>query len=408
MKILYLHQYFNTPDMPGGTRSYEMARRLVNAGHDVDLVTSERSSNGSIRRRSRVEDIEGIRVHWLPVPYSNHMSYSRRLLAFVQFAFAATRRASALPVDLVFATSTPLTIALPAVFTARRQAIPMVLEVRDLWPEVPIALGALTNPITKKTARALERFAYRNSAKVVALSPGMREGVIKTGYPADRVSVIPNSSDLDLFDVGSGPGRRLRARYDWLGDRPLILYMGALGTMNGVDYLARVAAAARAHHAGLRFVVVGDGREEPRIRRLAHELGVLDDNFFMLGPIPKRETPAWLSAADVATSLVLDFEATRANSANKFFDALAARTPIAINYGGWQADLLRESGAGLVLEPQEPAEAARHLAGAVRDADWLRRASNAAGELAEHRFSRDRLAVELENVLRLAVGENPR
>jgi glycosyltransferase involved in cell wall biosynthesis len=405
VRILYLHQYFNTPDMTGGTRSYEMARRLVRAGHQVTLLTSERSAARSNLSRWRVEDIDGISVHWLAVPYSNGMGFGRRIRSFGEFAYGAARRAAGLPADLVFATSTPLTIALPAVHAARRQGIRMVLEVRDLWPEVPIAVGALRDPVSQALARRLERFAYRNAARVVALSEGMREGVIRAGYPAERVTVIPNSSDLDLFDVGREPGAELRGRLDWLADRPLVLYMGAFGMIIGVGYLARLAARVRERAPEVRFAAVGTGREEARIREEAERLGVLGVNFFLPGAIPKREAPAWLSAADLATSLVIDVDATWANSANKFFDALAARTPIAVNYGGWQAELLHRTGAGLRLDGRDLDRAAEQLVGAVLDREWLRRAGEAAGRLAEGEFSRDRLAAELEAVLRDAAGD---
>ena len=99
-------------------------------------------------------------------------------------------------------------MALPAIAASRRHRAPFVFEVRDLWPEAPIQMGALTNPLGVRAARALERFVYRRAAHVVALSPGMREGVIAAGKPAEQVSLIPNASDLELFspDVdGAGP-----------------------------------------------------------------------------------------------------------------------------------------------------------------------------------------------------------
>ena len=175
MRITYLHQYFNTPEMSGGTRSYEMARRLVAMGHEVNMITSWREDDG---RKGWFETAEaGIKVHWLPVPYSNKMGFKERISAFFRFAWGAARKAASLPADVVFATSTPLTIALPGVYAARRQKAPMVFEVRDLWPELPIAIGALKNPFLQFMARQLELFAYRNSKAIVALSPGMRDGV---------------------------------------------------------------------------------------------------------------------------------------------------------------------------------------------------------------------------------------
>lgn len=398
MRILYLHQYFNTPSMSGGTRSYEMARRLVAAGHDVQMVTTDRSG-GSGDGGWRVSDEAGIRVHWLPVPYSNSMGFRQRLWAFSRFALAAGRKARALGGDVVFATSTPLTIALPALYARRTLGVPMVFEVRDLWPELPIAVGAVRNPVLIAAARGLERLAYRSAAHVVALSEGMKEGVVRTGVSPERVSVVPNSCDLDLFRVGAEPGRALRRRYPWLGDRKLVVYIGTLGLINGVDYLARLAAAVLPLDPEVRFAVIGGGRQLEAVRAAARQRGVLERTFFMLDRVPKHEVPAWLSAADLASSLFVDLEEMWANSANKFFDALAAGVPVAINYGGWQAELLEATGAGLVLPPDDPGAAATRLVGLLDDPDRLRSAGRAAAALAEERFDRDALADQLRMVL---------
>lgn len=398
MRIVYLHQYFNTVGMIGGTRSFELARRLVARGHDVHMVTSRRDAPQASPVWLETEE-HGIHVHWLPVPYENAMRYRARLDAFRRFAWAAAGRARHLGGDVVFATSTPLTIALPGVYATRRNRVPMVLEVRDVWPEVPIAIGALRDPVSRSAARWLERFAYRHASRIVALSPDMRNSIARRGYPPERITVIPNASDVELFDVGPDPGRALRERYPWLGDRPLVLYAGTLGMVNGLSYLARVAAETSRIDPEVRFVVIGQGREEELVRRTAAELGVLDRSFFMLGSMPKSEIPAWLSAADLATSTVIDLPALHANSANKVFDAFAAATPIAINHEGWLADLIRETRCGLVLPARNHREAAQRVVSAVSDRAWLDTAGDAARSLASDRFNRDRLAGDLERVL---------
>jgi glycosyltransferase involved in cell wall biosynthesis len=402
VRVIYLHQYFNTPSMSGGTRSYEMARRLIARGHTVDMVTSSRTPKADSRAWTETET-DGIRVHWYSVPYSNEMGYAARLWAFARFALASARRAASLRGDVVFATSTPLTIALPGAFAARRQRIPMVLEVRDLWPETPIAIGALRSKLAIAAARALERFAYSNSARVVALSPGMRDGVVRAGYAAERVDVIPNGADLELFGVSPEEGRAFRRRYEWLQDRPLVVYTGALGRVNGMSYLARIAAAALSRAPDLRFLIVGSGSEEGVLRRVATELGVLDRSLFIIPRLPKSEIPAVLSAADLATSFVVDLEALWLNSANKFFDALAAGRPVMINHGGWQAELLLESGAGIVVPPADAAPAAAAVLAFLGDPARVERARLAARRLAEEQFSREVLGDRLELVLRRAV-----
>lgn len=407
MKIIYIHQYFHTPSVPGSIRSYEMARRFVRWGHEVDLITSDRTPQPGQTGWHKTDEA-GIRVHWLPVPYSNDLSKGGRIQAFFKFALGAARKAAEIKADVVFATSTPLTIALPAVFAAKRQKIPMVFEVRDLWPELPIAIGALKGEPTIAAARWLERFAYRNAAHVVALSPGMKDGVVRTGYPAERVHVIPNSSDIELFDVPASAGAAFRAQHAWLGDRPLVVYVGTLGEINGVSYLAELAAKVRPEAPEVRFLVVGGGREEAKIRARAQELGVLGDNFHMLQKVPKAEVPNILSAATFASSLFIDLKEMWHNSANKFFDGLASGTPMLINYGGWQAEMLRETGAGLVLPPHDLDAAKTTLLRALHDKAWLEQAAGRAFELAETRFSREVLARNLMGVLERAYTESRR
>ena len=402
MKIIYLHQYFNTPSMAGGTRSYEMARRLVQRGHEVHMVTSSRDGGAS----GWTETVEaGIRVHWCSVPYSNHMSYRRRIGAFLKFSRLAARKAASLRGDVVLATSTPLTIALPGVYAARRRKIPMVFEVRDLWPEMPVAVGALKNPLMIRAARRLERFAYRNAAQVVALSPGMKDGVVATGYPAENVTVIPNGCDLSLFRVPKELGVVFRYRQRWLRDRPLVVYTGTLGTINGVDYLARLAAVVRQRDVGIRFLVIGSGREEEKVRQTARRLRVLGRNFFMWSSLPKAQIPTVLSAAAMAASVFLDIPRMWNNSANKVFDALAAGRPTLINHEGWHADRIRETGCGLVLDPNDLESAADSLVRSIRDEQWLAAARTAAARVAQQRFNRDELAEQLESVLVRAVGQ---
>ena len=385
--------------MQGGTRSYELARRLVGYGHQVSIVTSWREPRDE--KSWFVTEEGGIDVHWLPVEYGNEMSFAKRLQAFTRFAVGASRRAASLDSDVVFATSTPLTIALPGVYAARRQKCPMVFEVRDLWPEMPIAIGALNNPLLIAAARKLERFAYRNSDYIVALSPGMAEGVIDTGYDSDRVVTIPNGCDLDQFDFDNGDDISFRAQRPELGDGPIVLYAGALGKVNGVDYMVRLAVATHSMDASVRFVVLGAGSELRAVEALAADRGVLGKNFFLYPQVPKAEIGSAFAAASVVTSWILDLPAAEKNSANKFFDGLAAGRPVCLNHGGWQADLLEEYGAGFVL-PRDHSEAAKILMSKLLDESALQVSGLAARRLAETKFSRDMLAAKLEETLVLA------
>ena len=404
MKIIYLHQYFNTPDMSGGTRSFEMARRFVAQGHEVHMITSWRQLSES---KSWFEsNVEGIHVHWLPVPYSNHMSYLDRIKSFFKFAIMSASRSAQINADVVFATSTPLTIALPAVYASKIKKIPMVFEVRDLWPELPIAMGALNNPITKFLAKRLELFAYKHSSSIVALSPGMKNGVVRTGYPSERIAVIPNSSDIDMFCSPKSLGDEFRSKRLWLGSNPLLIYTGTFGLINGVSYMVDLAIELAKLNSNVRILLIGDGAEFDVVKHRASSSNVLHRNLFIEKSLPKREIPAALSAATMACSLFVDKPEMRPNSANKFFDALAAGKPILINYGGWMHDLVKSRDCGLALWQMPLSEVASVLDSKMNDTTWLDNSGHASLKLARKYFDRDLLAGDLCSVLQNVVDGN--
>jgi glycosyltransferase involved in cell wall biosynthesis len=171
-----------------------------------------------------------------------------------------------------------------------------------------------------------------------------------------------------------------------------------------VAYLAELAAETLAIQPEVRFLVVGGGKQESLVRERARELGILDRNFFMMNQVPKSEMPRILSAASVATSLFIDLPPMWANSANKFFDALAAGRPVAINHEGWLADLIRERSLGLVLDPRNHRKAAESLLNFLNGPSAREASKNAVRQVARELFDRDVLAGRLERVLTEAVA----
>jgi glycosyltransferase involved in cell wall biosynthesis len=214
------------------------------------------------------------------------------------------------------------------------------------------------------------------------------------------VTVIPNACDIDLFDVPEQDGRHIRDRLGISPDAALVVYTGAFGLVNGVGYLVELAAHEAAQH--ITFLLVGSGSEQGRIFELAQTRHVLGRNLHIWAPMPKDEMPGVFAAATLTTSLVIPHQSLWDNSANKFFESLAAGRPIAINYGGWQAELLEKSGAGIVLPPDDPEAAAPLLARHITDRVWLENARRAARQMAREQFDRDDLASQLEAVLRNA------
>ena len=380
MNILYLHQYFNTPSMPGSTRSYEFAKRLVARGDTVHMVTT----NWQGKSKLSFTNESGINVYWAPIPYANKMNFLERISAYLGYVWFTFIIGHKLNYDLIIASSTPLTIAIPALWLKRVKRAKMIFEVRDLWPQLPIAIGGLKSPIMIKIAQFLEKKAYAGSEKVIALSTGMNS-VLEESVPSNKISVVTNLSDRKNFNVSDQKGINFRKNYPGISNHPLIVYTGAFGRVNGVIYLVEIAKEIQKINSNVRFLLTGDGYEKDKIQKRSIKYGLFNKVLFINGYLPKNEMPDLLSAATITTSFFIDLPEMGHNSANKFFDGLAAGKPIMINYGGWQADLLKESGAGFIIPQNNSAQAAKILNDVLTNDETLNQMKKASRQLS-HQF----------------------
>ena len=403
MNILYLHQYFVTRSQVGGTRSYEFARYLVSQGHRVTMVTSTSGSPAVGAERTSHRDVDGIQVIEVQAGYEallhgTALGYLARTLAFIKFAIASTWVVLRQPKpDVVFATSTPLTIGIPALAASWFHKAPLVFEVRDLWPEAPIQLGAIRNLLIIQTLQWFERTIYRHSAHVVALSPGMRDGVIAAGVSPDRVSMIPNASDLELFSP-QVDGTEFRSRLG-LNGQFVCSYFGAMGEAND---LTQVVEAAKWLHEkgekGIAFVLHGRGKRRSELEKLCRDQGL--KNVIFSEPIPDKHAIARLAAAsDACMTIYKNIPILYTCSPNKLFDTLAAGRPAIVNSPGWLRELVESNEAGLYARPGDGA----HLAECVRylrdHPEVAKTYGQNARRLAEQQFDRNKLAAQLLCVL---------
>ncbi|VXB26289.1 glycosyltransferase family 4 protein [Frigoribacterium sp. 9N] len=385
MKIVYLHQYFKTPKENGGVRSYHFARALTSRGHDVHVVTSDTAPAGRLGTSHEV--VDGIDVHRIAVAYDNTMGVSRRVVAFIHFALSSAKLARRLRADVVVATSTPLTIAIPAMWAvAGRRHARFVFEVRDLWPEVPIAMGYLKNPFMVRAARWLERRTYDRADRIIALSHGMADGVARAGGERQKLAVVPNIADIETFQAVDSAQKTVLDDIPALGRRPIALYCGTFGRVNGLHYMVDLAIEAVRQESDIAFVAVGTGVQFDEVIQYARRYGVLNKSFFALPPVPKAALPGLLARATFGSSWVIDVEALEHNSANKFFDTLASGRPMLVNHGGWQADVLHERGAGWELS-RNARKAVEQLDGILEDEASIKRAGEAAFKLAIEKYS---------------------
>ncbi|MFZ2146905.1 MAG: glycosyltransferase family 4 protein [Sedimentisphaerales bacterium] len=390
MHILYIHQHFATPAGSTGTRSYEFARRWVKAGHKVTLIAGRYDIGGLQVDKGlyQKQNIEGINVVVVGTKYSNKQSYLRRVTSFLSFCllsiYVGLRTKS---VDVVYASSTPLTVGIPALVIKWAKHIPFVFEVRDQWPEIPIELGIITNRFLIKILLWLEKTIYRNCSSLIALSPGQAEGIKAVLTEEKPITVIPNSCDIDLFrpDID---GSAVRQRRGW-GNKFVLLHTGAMGKVNGLDFVIDAAERLK-EHSDIMFVLIGDGNQKPSLESRVKKLGLT--NVEILPSVPKQQLPKILAASDVALVIIANYPIIEHNCANKFFDSLTAGKPVLLNYSGWQRNVLEDNQAGLgctLCNLDEFVEKVQYL---NSHAQQLEKMGQNARQVAIKEFNRDNLA----------------
>lgn len=401
MHVLYFHQHFTTPDGAGGTRSYEFARSLLGRGHSVTMVCGQSAQGGlalawdSARSWHR-GTVDGIDVIALPLAYSNRDSLARRAMVFLRFAWRSIRIALTIDYDLLFATSTPLTAALPGIaMKLARRGKPFIFEVRDLWPELPRALG-MKNPFLLGGMSALEWLAYRYADACVGLSPGIVEGIRRRAPRKLRIELVSNGCDLGLFSPSK------RAPLDLPGIRRgdfVAGFTGAHGIANGLDTVLDAAAEMkRRGRVGAKIVLIGDGNQKDRLETRARTEGLTNVLFF---PAVKKAEVARVTASfDCGLMILANVPAFYyGTSPNKFFDYISAQIPVVNNYPGWLGDLIAHNACGIVVPPDNPAALADALCLLADDPDIRRKYGENARQLAEREFARERLAVDFAELL---------
>ncbi len=388
VRILYIHQYFSTPAGAVGTRSHEFASRLAAAGHQVTMLCGR-------SKWARADGVAGFRVLQVAASASNSDSLPRRTWGFLAFSVFSTWHALRMDYDVVYATSTPLTVAIPGILARHLRHRKFVFEVRDLWPELPKAMGVLRDPVLLWLLRKLEHLAYRSADACIGLSPGIVAGIRRSGK-ARHVVEISNGCDLDTFR----PEPRKGLSCPGIGpDNFVAIFCGAHGRANGLDALLDVAAELRRRgNRRIRLLLVGDGQMKPRLVQRAARQQL--DNVVFMNPVPKVELAKLMGRCHVGLMILADVDAFRyGTSPNKFFDYIASGLPVVCNYPGWLADLVATNRCGYSTPPGDAAKLADILESLAADSEGAARMGANARWLAETEFSRDKLFQRLQHTL---------
>jgi glycosyltransferase involved in cell wall biosynthesis len=406
MKIVYFHQYFSTPSGAAGIRSYEMARRLAARGHRVLMVcgSAERGQTGLempfVRGQRRGMIPAGIEVLEFDLRYSNRDSFVKRTAAFVSFAARSVSVALTEPSDLIFATTTPLTAGIPGVVARWMRRKRFVFEVRDLWPELPRAMGVIRNPLILWAMSVLEWISYRSAHTLIGLSPGIVDGIAKRGTPRSRIALVPNGCDLDIFNERAHAWRPAEVKPTDL----MAVFAGAHGIANGLDELLDAADSLKARgRDDVKIVLVGEGKLKPELQRRAAADRL--SNVIFHDAVSKAKLAGLMASADVGLQILADVPAFYyGTSPNKFFDYIAAGLPVLINYPGWLAELVHEHQCGYAVPAGDPEKLADALIHAADHRSELPSMGARALALAKRDFDRSILAERFSEWLEWSVA----
>lgn len=391
MKVLYFHQHFTTPALGGATRSYEFARRLIERGHTVTMVCGEMAKlnlpKTGVRNVYR-GDVDGIDVIQISLPYSNKDGIAKRAITFLKFAWKGVRVALHEDYDLLFSTSTPLTAGIPGIVMKWFRKKAFVFEVRDLWPELPKALG-MKNPVLLWGMRVLEKWSYLKADGSIGLSPGICEGIAKRSQRGKKIRMIPNGCDLNIFCPGN------REDLDLPGIKStdqVAVFTGAHGIANGLDAVVDAAIELKKmKREDIVLVFIGSGKTKARLIKRVEREGLNNCHFF--DPMPKNRLNRIVVSADIGMMVLANVPAFYyGTSPNKFFDYISSGLPVLNNYPGWLADMITQYHCGVVVPPEDAKAFAEAL---VRLADHpeLRKEFGKNGRLlAEKEFDRNKLA----------------
>ena len=391
MKIIYIHQHFRLPSQNGGTRSFDFSSEFIKAGHEVSVLTT-RSDYGFIPIWN-MEIHNGMKVYYCNINYSNEFGKVRRVIAFLLFTIFSTLKSLRLDGDVTIATSTPLTVGLPAIAAYFLRKRPYIFEVRDVWPEAVIAIGAVKSKFIVSILEKLELLLYRYAMHIVPLSTDMKDSIDRrTGaIYSNKTTVIENISELNRFRSYI-PKKHLIKQLLGFTPRFTILYAGTFGQVNNLSYVVELATFLKEIDSTIVFILLGDGAEKKDIEKKAVDTGTLGLNVFILDAISKSELPQLYYECSMGSSFVAPIPELWANSANKFFDTLAAQKPILINHNGWQRNLIKKENIGYVLPFEMTEECAKKFADYTLNLDSLQEQSLNSLTVARERFSLEVLA----------------
>jgi colanic acid biosynthesis glycosyl transferase WcaI len=357
MHILFLSHYFPPEVNAPATRTFDHCRRWVAAGHRVTLITCtpncpsgvvfEGYRNAWLQR----ETVDGIRVLRVWTYLSPNKGFLKRITNYVSYLVSATLCAMTVRrVDVIVATTPQFFCGWAGVVCSWLLRRPLVLEVRDIWPESIVTVGAIKNRRIRRLLEWLEIKMYAAARRIVTVGDGYRSRLLDRGVPEERIAVVPNGVDTRQFvPAPHFPPPVFRANE---GRKFVCAYIGTVGMAHGLDVVLRAAEKLRdADRTNVEFRIVGDGAERQELEHEARSRRL--DSVVFTGLVPKSRMPETIAAADACLVHLKQAELFETVIPSKIFEIMAMNVPIVIGVPGQAQEIVVAPRAGLAMTPED-------------------------------------------------------
>ena len=354
MKVAVVYQYYQGHSSPGHSLVYELAQHLAAEGHSVTVVSGQ---TGYMQRdqpvlpwyrRLILQEKDGPVKIIRTYTYSElHRSYLGRLISFLSFSLTApVGLLRAERPDVVLASSPPIFPMLPVWIVCKLRGIPLVFEVRDLWPESAVQMGILRSRALISVMSWMERLLYDKAKRIVTLTQGIRDDIHARGWPAEKLEVITCGIDTQMLYPDTEAGGEVRRNFGWEG-RNIVLYFGSMGEANNLDVI--IDAAMHCQDGNTLFLLIGDGMKRPSLEQRITELKIT--NVQILAPVSKYQARGFINAADLCLVTLQDIPVFKGAIPTKLLDYMACGRPVLCGLEGEAAQIVSDAQAGVVFQP---------------------------------------------------------
>lgn len=399
MNVLLIHQYFLEENGAGGSRFNEMAKIWTLEGHNVTVLAGMMPDvNGKklayYRNKKIVCRKQGfVSVYRCHVNEAYNKNYLGRVLGYFSFLFYSLWAGLFIikdKPDLVLVTSPPIMLGIPAFLISKIKKVPMVFEVRDLWPESAIDTEVLKNKLVIKFMFRLESILYKKSKLICVLTPAFKDVLVKNKkVNPSKIIYIPNGSDFKMTDqiINNYDPLEIRNKKEAVG-KFIIVYVGAHGLANGLNQILDTAELL--HDTNVVFWLIGKGMKRKELINDAQKRGVKNIEF--IEPIPKPEIFKYILAADMGASVLAKNDTFKTIYSNKTFDYMACKKPVLLAIDGISRKMVEEADAGVFVEPENPKDFEQKIRFYLKNPDLIKKQGLNGYLYAKEKFDREKLA----------------